>query len=191
MEVLRTEIWKDIPGFEGVYMASNLGNIKSVARIDLGGRKWKEKVLSKNIVKGYYHVGLHHNHVNKNYTVHRLVAKAFIPNPNNLPQINHKDENKLNNDVNNLEWCDARYNNNYGTRIERYSVTRSRNSKGIIPHPEMQKQVAMVDVSTDKTLNTFCSLSEAARQCGLRESKISLVCNGKRRTTGGYKWRFV
>lgn len=187
----KNEIWKDIPGYEGVYMVSNLGTVKSVARIDLAGRKLKERILSQSLSKDYYVVGLHYNHVNKQMKVHRIVAMAFIPNPNNLPQINHKDENKLNNDVNNLEWCDARYNNNYGTRIERYSVTRSRNSKGIIPHPEMQKQVAMVDVSTDKTLNTFCSLSEAARQCRLRESKISLVCNGKRRTTGGYKWRFV
>lgn len=185
------EVWKDIPGYEGIYQASNLGRIKSVKRIDLGGRKWPEKIMSQSIVKGYAKVGLHHARINKQMSVHRLVALAFIPNPSNLPQINHKDENPLNNHVENLEWCDCLYNMTYGTRVARAAKKHSETMKGIIPRPETMKRTAKISLLTGETLEIFASASEAARKNGVSESKISMVCNGKRKTAGGYKWCYI
>lgn len=118
------EIWKDIRDYEGLYQISNNGNVKSLGRwvnYKNKGKKWQEGKILKPLVKkgGYLHVGLWKNGKVKFFIVHRLVAQAFIPNPNNLPQVNHKDENKENNVVKNLEYCDAKYNSNYGTRNKR------------------------------------------------------------------------
>lgn len=109
------EVWKDIPNYEGLYQVSNLGRIKSFRR------STKFKCQDEYILKpshannGYCQVTLYGNAAKKKFLVHRLVAEAFIPNPENLPQINHKDENPLNNKVSNLEWCTTEYNNAYGT----------------------------------------------------------------------------
>ena len=107
------EIWKDIQGYEGMYQVSSHGRVRSF--------KWNRcKILkTRKDKKGYIVVTLTKH--SKNYVpkVHRLVAIAFIPNPNNLPQVNHKDEDKSNNNIDNLEWCTNEYNRNYGTRNER------------------------------------------------------------------------
>lgn len=112
------EIWKDIPGYEGKYEVSNLGNVRSLNYNHTGEIKLLKQGTNK---KGYKLVNLCKNGKQKCYLIHRLVAMTFIPNPNNLPIINHKDENKVNNNVKNLEWCTIAYNNNYGTRNERTS----------------------------------------------------------------------
>lgn len=112
------EIWRDIPGYEGKYQVSNTGEVKSLNYRGSG----KTKLLKQHCdSKGYKHVSLYKNGKKKVYSVHRLVAMTFIPNPNNLPIINHKDENPSNNNVNNLEGCTYEYNLNYGTRNERAS----------------------------------------------------------------------
>lgn len=125
------EIWKDIPEYEGLYQISNLGNVKSLQReikcecnnqYKYFNMKYtiSEKVLKGRKDKdGYLIVHLCKNSRHKNYKIHRLVAEAFIPNPYNLPQINHINENKKDNNANNLEWCSSKYNANYGTRIQR------------------------------------------------------------------------
>ena len=119
---MKIEIWKPVVGYEGLYEVSNWGIIKALPKIDEDGHKRKERLLKPCYdSKKYLIVKLSKNKITKNYKVHRLVAEAFIPNPNNLPQVNHKDENKTNNVVTNLEWCDAKYNNSYGTRKERIS----------------------------------------------------------------------
>lgn len=116
------EQWKDIKGYEGLYSISSYGRVWSY---------WKKDFKCPHPDKdGYLIIGLSKDHKLKKVKLHRLVAEAFIPNPDNLPCINHKDENKANNNVNNLEWCTVSYNNTYGTRIERAMETlRNRNLK--------------------------------------------------------------
>ena len=172
------EEWKNIRDYEGLYMISSYGRVKSLGRwvnYKNKGKKWQEGKILKPLVKkgGYLHVGLWKNGKLKFFTVHRLVAQAFIPNPNNLPQVNHKDENKENNFVKNLEYCDAKYNNNFGTRNERIS-----------------KPVLQIDKTTNEVIAEFPSTMEVQRQLGINNSSISQCCNGKRNTAGGFKWRY-
>jgi len=124
------EIWKDIDGFEGLYQVSNYGRVRSITRIV---KKWDGERTVNGIVlkqakntKGYCFVQLYKNGIGKNAVIHRLVAQAFIPNPQGLPQVNHKDENKDNNTALNLEWCDGIYNARYGTRNSRVSQKKSK-----------------------------------------------------------------
>lgn len=156
------EIYKDIEGYEG-YKISNYGNVKSL-------KFGKEKILKQTKDKdGYLYVGLCKQGKIKMCKVHRLVAKAFIANPNNLQQVNHKDENKTNNNVTNLEWCTNEYNINYGTRNQRAS-----------------KQVICLETGV-----IYPSLKEVKRQLGFAQSYISFACRGKRKRAYGYTWKYV
>ena len=112
------EIWKSIAGYEGIYEVNNFGKVKRLPQI-YHNRKFKEKALNicYNPGTGYEYVSLRKNKHNKNYSVHRLVAQAFIPNPNNYSDVNHKDGNKRNNNVNNLEWCTRSYNLAHAIKI--------------------------------------------------------------------------
>lgn len=115
------EIWKDIPGYENRYQASNLGRIKSLNY----HRENREMIMKQTIGKsGYKRLMLYDGIKRKSYRVNRIIAITFIPNPLNLPHVNHKDENKYNNCVSNLEWCTARYNSNYGTRNVKVSESK-------------------------------------------------------------------
>ncbi len=118
------EIWKDVKDYEGLYQVSNLGRVKSLGirfiRSNLKPYTKLPRILSQIGCKnGYKKVELTNNGFSKRYYVHRLVAEAFIPNPDNLPEVNHKDEIASNNHVDNLEWCTHKYNSNYGTRAVR------------------------------------------------------------------------
>ena len=126
------EEWRPVVGYEGLYEVSNTGQVRSLDRYIKNGhssyRLHKGKVIS--LLKGeygYIQVNLYYNGKNYKKYVHRLVAQAFIPNPDNLPQINHKDEDKTNNRVDNLEWCTAKYNINYGTRKDKVRETAIKN----------------------------------------------------------------
>ena len=130
IENLDGEIWKDIEGYEGYYQVSNRGRVKSLERdvVKKDGTiiHCNEKLkINVHDQKGYQMVKLHKNGSGSMKKVHRLVAQAFIPNPNNLPQVNHMDEVKSNNSVDNLEWCDSKYNNNYGTKKQRISDAKT------------------------------------------------------------------
>ena len=155
---------RDIVGYEGEYAITRDGKVWSHKR---------KKFLKPGSVRGYHRVNLGKDGKRKCYYIHRLVAEAFIPNPNNLSQVNHKDEDKSNNCVDNLEWCDATYNNNYGTRIERIS------KKHAIP---------VYCFELDKIFN---GAAQAARELGLYQSNIIGCCKGKRKTTGGYHWKYA
>ena len=129
------EKWKDIHGYEGVYQVSNLGKVKRLTyetrnpspRANGSILKFKEHLLKlRKTTDGYLSVMLYKNGKPTDYKVHRLVATAFVFNPDNLPEVNHKDENKENNHSDNLEWCDHLYNSNYGTRGERIGGKHSR-----------------------------------------------------------------
>ena len=121
------EEWRPVFGYEGLYEVSNTGQVKSLDKYDSLGVFWEGKLLSKLKVKGYFMVKLRKDGIQKMCSVHRLVAQAFIENPLCLPQINHKDEDKTNNIVDNLEWCDAKYNINYGTARKRSINTKIKN----------------------------------------------------------------
>lgn len=146
------EIWKDIAGYEG-YQISNHGRVKS---------HYKTARILKPYLNtdGYLNIDIK----KKQYKVHRLVAEAFIPNPENLPQVNHKDENKTNNNVTNLEWCTAEYNINYSH----------------------SKQIICIE-----TGQTYSSIKDAALQLNLNSSYISNACKGRYKTAYGYTWRYV
>ena len=124
---LMEEIWKDVENYEGLFQVSNFGRVRSMNKIlelcDDRVRRVKGKILKTSIIRGYECITFYHNNKSKTFKVHRLVAQAFIPNPKNLPQVNHIDENKLNNLVSNLEWCTAKYNNDYSNIAERWHKT--------------------------------------------------------------------
>lgn len=186
--IIMKEEWRDIKGYEGFYQVSNLGRVKSLerkVRSQYGFRTIPEIIRkpNKNLF-GYLMLLLSKKGVNKPYTIHRLVAETFIPNPDNLPQINHKNEIKTDNRVENLEWCSSQYNNNYGTHNERMAATK-------INHPSLSKPIAQYN--KNKTLVAkYPSAAEAERQTGINRTNIRLCCNGSkyRKTAGGYIWKF-
>jgi hypothetical protein len=177
------EKWKDIIGYEGFYMVSNLGRVKSLPK-QAGFMFRKERILKPNVTHhGYHRVTLQKDGHIKSLAIHRLVALAFIKNPNMLPYINHKDENKTNNCVNNLEWCDVAYNNNDGTRTERMSRSKI-NGAG-------SKVVLQYDTHGN-FIKEWESAAEIERQLGFQHSNISSCCQLKPhyKTIGGFVWRF-
>lgn len=154
------EIWKKIKGFE-MYEISNLGNVRNTIT---------NKILTPcDNGKGYMRVNLNH----KTKYIHRLVAEAFIPNPNNWPVINHKDENKKNNDISNLEWCTVSYNNNYGTKNQRCA------EKLYIP-------VYQYDLN-----GNFIKRWDAASLVkDISKTSINNCLSGRSKTAGGYIWKY-
>ena len=155
----------DIKGYEGLYAITSCGKV--------WGYKRKKFLKPTVAADGRERVGLTKNGIQKQYLVHRLVAEAYISNPLNLPQVNHKDENPLHNYINNLEWCDNTYNLSYGTRLER-SV------KG------HKKPIYCVEL--DKI---FDSVADASRELNIDNSGIVKVCKGKKLTAGGYHWKYA
>lgn len=175
------EEWRPIKDFEGLYEVSNLGEVRSLGRCvkanKSGTRFVKDRILSKgNSRNGYLSVVLSKDGKHHCVSVHRLVALAFIQNPNNYREVNHKDENKHNNRVENLEWCDRVYNANFGTGVARCSIKRL-------------KPVRMFNLQGD-FIKEFASAREANIITGVSYKNISSVCRGHRRCAGNYLWRF-
>lgn len=164
------EVWKDILGYEGLYQISNLGRVKSFVKTSDG------KILKQRKPKNMYNyvVLTKKNNKKKTLKIHRLVAEAFIPNPNRLPCINHKDENKQNNNANNLEWCSFKYNNNYGTRIKRSSLKQG-------------KPVYQFDLKGN-FIKKWESISEVEKVLGYQHQGISHCCTLKVKSAYNYIW---
>jgi len=190
------EIWKSIEGYEGLYQVSNLGSFKSLerkVRSKYAIRTVKEKILKQFLSKyGYLTVGLSKNCKTKRYQSHRLVAIAFISNPNNYPMVNHKDENRSNPKANNLEWCTSKYNNNYGTKIERYVKTRTgvftEKMKECIRKAAVKNSIKVYQYSLKwEFVREWDSMTLAQKE-GFRVDGISRCCKGKRIKHKGYKW---
>ena len=172
------EVWKDVIGYEGIYEVNNLGIIRSVERLDNSGHKRKSKILGLVADRdGYIKVHLCLQGKARYHFVHRIVATAFIDNPERLPQINHKDENKANNKVENLEWCTAKYNINYGKR----NILVSESLYGEKAH---SSKITQKDV--DKIRKQYESRSKEnnmkklAKQYGISESQVWRIINNKR-----------
>ena len=187
------EIWKDIEGYEGLYQVSNLGRVKSLKRIQKFYHNRSDKIL--NLTKcgaGYFKIILSKNGVNKNHMIHRLVAQAFILNPENKPTVNHKDGNKHNNCVDNLEW--ATYSENiqhaYNLGLNYGSDKLKGRARKL---SKASKAVFQIDRDKNKILNEYYSLREAERQTGIKAQSICNCCNNKKgcKTAGGYIWYYV
>lgn len=169
------EIWKDIPGYEGLYQVSNLGNIKSLDRYVFGIYKdrfirGKIKKLTIN-KKGYLKITLFKNGKGNTREVHRIIAEAFIPNIENKSQVNHIDGNKQNNNVENLEWVTPRENNIHSIEVLEHC----------------KKAVIQFDLN-GKFVNGYMSIKEAAEKNNLKPCSISNCINGRKKTAGGYEW---
>lgn len=169
------EIWKDVTGFEGRYQVSNLGNVRSLNY----WRRGHIKVLSPAREKqNYLYVTLYSDdHQQHHKKIHRLVAEAFIPNPDGLPEVNHKDENNQNNKVENLEWCTSKYNINYGTSHQR-----------TIEYALKYQAKPVLCINTNKS---YRSIHEASRETLVDRQKLSLCCRGYIPTAGGARWCFI
>lgn len=192
LENLPDEEWRDIKGYEGLYQVSNMGRVKSLERKSgfyltkkgkLSCYSVKEKICRQHIVMTYLMVHLSKDNIKEQLKVHRLVAENFIDNINNYPQVNHKDENKLNNNTNNLEWCTSKYNNNYGTRNKRIS-DKQRND------PRFSKRIMQYSLDGE-FIKEWESICEAGR-AGYCRKTISDVCNKENgyHTANGYQWKF-
>ena len=167
MRDLENEVWKPIEGYE--YMVSNLGRVKSLERIDCHNQHRKEKILKpyKN-TNGYLQVCLCKDGKRKKYLVHMLVVNAFLPNINNLEDINHKDENKTNNRLSNLEWMTHRDNKRYSSAV------------------------AVNQFSLDgKFIRRWDCMKDIQYQLGFKQSAICVCCQGKRKSAYGFLWRYA
>lgn len=164
-------IWRDVEGYEGLYQVSNTGKVRS---LNYRGIKGKKKILKGSTDKdGYHLIVLSKNNKQKTLKVHRLVAKAFIPNPNDLPCINHIDENKKNNCIWNLEWCTYKYNTKYS----------GNDKKGA---EASKKKVLCIETGI-----RYSSITEASKAMDCHISNIAYCINGKTKTACGYHWEFI
>lgn len=160
------EIFKEINGTNGRYLVSNYGRVKSIC-------KGREKILPQyKHTGGYLFVTLSLNGKTATKDVHRLVAEYFVPNPNNYPQVNHKDENKDNPRADNLEWCSPKYNANYGER-----------------NRKLMKEVEQYTVNGEQ-IKTFPSIKDAAKAVNGSMGNISWCCKRRWKTAYGYVWRY-
>ena len=171
---MEEEIWLPIEGYTGLYEVSDQGRVRS---LNYGCTGRTQVLKPEMLIHGYLRVGLSKNGKTKHHLVHRLVAQAFLANPEGLEQVNHRDENKANNAVSNLEWCTAKENSNYGTGIARRAATLSK------PVQQFSKDGTFVAV--------WPSTIEAERVTGIYHSAICSCCNGRYHTAGGYKWRYA
>ena len=173
------EQWKPAKGYEQLYEVSNFGRIRSLDKYNSLGYFRKGVILKQNVrskKSKYLRVGLTKNGVRKHVNVHRIVAMTFLDNPMNLPQVNHKDENKCNNHVDNLEWCTASYNANYGTRNQRII---DKNKKPIIGE------------SLDHDIKIYLDSSRSGDFIGFCHSAITACAKNKSETHKGFVWRYL
>lgn len=170
------EIWKDIKGYEGKYKVSNLGRVKSK-------RRNKERIMKPNkSKKGYLRLNFTINYKSKSFQVHRLVAQSFIPNPEKLPEVNHIDGNKLNNNVKNLEWVTTSENCKKAWKIGL--------KKKIYGKKPNIKKVTQYDLDGN-IIRKWDYILQASRELGIDDTGISLCCKHKQKTSGGFKWEYT
>lgn len=184
---LPAECWRWYDGFEGIAQVSTRGDVKTVDRWETcnGSKRFRKGRILKPALdkKGYLFVTLCRNGKKRQFHIHRMVAETFIPNPENKPQVHHRDEDKTNNVVENLSWASAKANANFGTRNKRIG--------GSMLNGKLSKPVEAIDPSTGEVVLEFPSMMEAQRK-GFVATCISACCRGKKwyRTHKGYIWRY-
>lgn len=168
------EQWKDIPGYEGLYQISNFGRVKSFYFKN-------PRILKPHNVKGYSNVELYKNQKKRQFYIHRLVMENFCPVENmNVLDVNHKDENKSNNHISNLEWMTHKDNLNYGSRTEKAKIKMQGGNSS------RSKRIRCIEKNI-----VYEALREAERQLGIPATNISQACKGKIKTAGGYHWEYM
>lgn len=172
------EIWKDITGYEGLYQISNLGDLRNI--------KFYRKIKPYKH-KGYLRVALCKNNHCIHFYVHRLVAQEFILNPENKPEVNHKDGNKLNNCVDNLEWITRKGNMEHARKTGLWRVTENMKKALIIYHKKPVSQYTM----TGEFVRSFDSAKSASNYTNINSGNITLCSKGKRNSAGGYVWEYT
>lgn len=168
-----SKVWKEIKGYNGVFVVSDCGDVYNT--------KTKNMLVGQITPKGYIRYGICLNGKRKQYMAHRLVAEAFIENPQNYPIINHKNEVKSDNRVENLEWCTIGYNNNYGHKSENYhnSIVKSR-----------AKSVKQIDIKTGNVIQVFDCILKASIITGVSRRSIAQCCDNAISSAKGFKWRW-
>lgn len=166
---MNKELWRMIPGYEGLYMVSNFGRVKSLKR---------NIILKERLAKeGYVRVVLYKHSKGKSYYIHRLVAQAFLENPNNYRCVNHKDENKRNNHADNLEYCTHKYNSNYGTAKSRHREKMKKYFKPVYQY-----------TLDGKYVSEYESIAHASLMTGYSQQNIGKCCLGKYQQAYGFQW---
>lgn len=174
-------MWKDVIGYEGLYQVSDEGQVRSYGKyiqVRPNCTIYREgKILWPEVCKnGYLRVQLYKDNSRNHKLIHRLVAEAFIPNPNNLETVNHKNENKQDNSIDNLEWMSAVDNIRYGTGIQRKSSSKKRPVKQLSLEGEL--------------IRVWDSARDAEAELGIKNSSICSCCRGKQKTAGNFKWEY-
>lgn len=172
-----SEIWKDMPEYEGLYQVSNMGNIKSFHKSKKHPNSAEHFLKSTLSSNGYYQVTLYKGDSRRKFQVHRLVAMCFVPNPNGYPQINHKNEDISDNRAENLEWCTAAYNNAYGTARLRGIITKSRMVEQYLP--------------TGQFIARYVCSNIAEQITGISRKLIQQCCRGAIQSACGYVWHYA
>lgn len=173
---MKNEIWKPIKEYENLYQISNFGNVKRIERINSYGRKLKEKIMKPcKDLDGYLRLPLTKNGTKNTFKVHKLVAEAFVNNPQNKETVNHIDENKTNNFYKNLEWLSREENRNYGSRNKRAANSCKKKIKVIY---------------RDGTYEIWDSTEDFCKEFGFHSSNVSGVLRGKCKTSHGIKFEY-
>ena len=189
------EEWRDIKGYEGLYQVSNLGRVKSLRYNHSENEKILKGFLSN---RGYHRVSFYKDGVRKDYSVHRLVAEAFIPNTDNKPCIDHIDTNKLNNKVDNLRWCTNKENNwNELTRNKRSDTMKKLYEEGsvVLPKPksgsEHPDSIKVVQLTLEGDFVCVWDSMGRTVEGGFDYKHVCGCCRGKRKTHKGFKWMYL
>ena len=193
---MENEIWKDIEGYEGLYQVSNYGNVRS---LNYANRGFVKKLVPKISNRGYQWVELAQNGKRRQITIHRIVATAFINNPNNYPVVNHKDENKTNNNVENLEWCTRSYNVKYSMErhperftnfLSGHKGNRKKRDFYKLKSKYANTHINQLDLNGEFVKQWF-NFAELKHVMNYNNTSIKECCEGKRKTAYGYKWEFA